>query len=50
MRKLIGCGERVASVEVLMEIIRIVVKETMIYVMEMYWNRQKEMKENCRYG
>jgi len=45
MRKLIGRGGRGVGVEVMMDIFRMVVKKSMMYGMEVYWDGQKEMKE-----
>jgi len=48
MKKLIGRGGRGVGVEVLMEIFKMVVKKSMMYGMEVYWDGQKEMKERLQ--
>ena len=48
MRKLIGRGGRGVSVEVLLEIFKVVIKKAMMYGMEVYWDGQREMKERLQ--
>lgn len=48
MRKLIGRGGRGVSVEVLLEIFKMVVKKAIMYGMGIYWDRQREMKEKLQ--
>ena len=48
MKKLIGRGGRGVSVDVLMEIFKVVVKKAMMYGMEVYWNGQRKMKERLQ--
>ena len=48
MKKLIGRGGRGVSVDVLMNIFKIVARKAMMYGMEVYWDRQKEMKRRLQ--
>ena len=48
MKKLIGRGGRGVSVDVLMEIIKMVVKVALMYGMEVYWDGQRGMKEKLQ--
>ena len=48
MRKLIGRGGRGVSVDVLMEIFKMVVKAALMYGMEVYWDGQAGMREKLQ--
>ena len=48
MRELIGRGGREVGVEVLMRIIKMVVKKAVMYGMELYWDKQKELKDRLQ--
>ena len=48
MKKLIGRGGRGVSVDVLMEIFKVVTRKAMMYGMEVYWDGQKEMKKRLQ--
>ena len=48
MKKLIGRGGRGVSVDVLMEIFKVVVRKAMMYGMEVYWDGQKEMEKRLQ--
>ena len=48
MRKLIERGGRGVSVDVLMQIYKMVIKKAMMYGMELYWDGQREMKEKIQ--
>ena len=45
MLKLLGRGGRGASVEVLKKIFKIVVGQTLMYGMELYWEGQEGMRD-----
>ena len=48
MKKLIGRGGRGVSVEVLVEIFKVVVKKAMMYGMEVYWDGQRWMRDRIQ--
>ena len=48
VRKLRGRGGRGVGMGVLMELFKVVVRKTMIYGMEVYWDGQKEMREKLQ--